>query len=590
MSAIGDYINLTAWGYEDKYTNTTHSKLLSGYHKTTIKDFNSALKTERDRINSAAESLTFDRTSLVQFENFYNKLVKQQVADAPEEGYKELIDAMLKGANEYVQKQAPAAVVQNVNGACTSLVQGASAYTKRKNLSHQQSMKRSTLMGGKDKDGNDVKGIVDKIQDSINSMDTTVHGGQAKQEELQALLEETKRQIDGLVKYSRKKADSEIKIAKGYNMVLTEYNGKSKEILYSVEQLTEVNAAFDSFGLKDASILDALNYLVGYFSKSMAGAMGASFEALIVYAAEAMGFKIVENAAEDIKDAVANAVGGVNLQTQVLGGNTSHSGLVKANFDGEIFKALQHAKNANKAFKGYMNNGDIIYATKPSQEKIDCEITLNGKLASVSAKNYSFKAAAERSKQEGLDYTAMHLVSGAPALTLLQDEPASFVNQYLNVLVPHYEKTVKQIKSEGGDVSSYRKNVIYYTKQFNAINQVVCNLFSLKALSGYNLSRGYSNNNSMDIAHMAAANVFIISDRDSNQIKVYSVADFYKKGIASGGFKIHNYPTPSLWTKPYGTRLTIQNRIADILVKVHQQKISVNFDVSKLPGTAAGRK
>lgn len=238
--------------------------------------------------------------------------------------------------------------------------------------------------------------------------------------------------------------------------------------------------------------------------------------------------------------ALAPAIGKVNAQTAlydtlatgIVGGARSK---VQINF-GEFFTDKVNLQGlVMDNYVVHSNGTAVSYGS--SQEKIDINVQWGDQIIPMSAKNVNLKS--------GYD---VHILSGSSLLYLIQDEPANFVNHYLNIIAAHPDGTVNIAGAH---------EAMKYTLLF-------------KALTGNTYGR-------------KGASIFLVNDNSQEGgVRLYEMEDL----IAKAATNINGYVSfkPALegirisneWAADYGTR------IAKFLSGVHAQKISVALKPSLL--------
>lgn len=229
------------------------------------------------------------------------------------------------------------------------------------------------------------------------------------------------------------------------------------------------------------------------------------------------------------------------LEKTVVGGDRSR---IEIDFDKNNFtNSLDLNQLKNLGIKGYYvsptNKTMISYGT--SQDKIDIVLEWEGKNYNVSAKNVNLK---------GRD---VHILSGSSLLYLIQDEPADFINHYLNIIATHPDGN-----NLGADVAQAH-NAMKYTLLF-------------KALTGGTYGR-----------EDKKAELFIVNDNSvkAGGVKVFEIADLIKK--ASGNLDAYTKITANevdlkdLRVENKFDADGYSDRITTFISRIHQQKISASL-------------
>jgi hypothetical protein len=196
---------------------------------------------------------------------------------------------------------------------------------------------------------------------------------------------------------------------------------------------------------------------------------------------------------------------------------------------------------------------DCSEKTTVSQGKVDVEIKWRGKDLKISAKNVNF------------NNKYIQLVSGTSLLNLLQDEPVDFVNHALNILSNHIDDNMPFVREK--NLSKMRVEM-----------QTEIRLIILyKALTG-------------DIGKRTKANLFIINDNRTGNVKVFEIADIIDKVIQKAEKENFSVRGVSI-TGGFGYNMqyfknekasSSEARISSLLADVHSRKISVALNTSIL--------
>ena len=209
----------------------------------------------------------------------------------------------------------------------------------------------------------------------------------------------------------------------------------------------------------------------------------------------------------------------------------------------------------------------------PTEDKVDFYLAINGSDIGFTAKNYAVSS-------EG--FKGITLVKQQSLLTLLQNEnEANFVNHYLTLIQP--------LDCEGKEYPGLLKT---YQHQYNYL---VYKLLLVKALTGYNVLKYNESNTDNKIFTTDAAQFLIINDSAAsnytkNNIKIISTKALINKILKtpnstslSMGSKLsydyNSFANFTLQQQPYPKDKfnTPQERITDILMKVHAQKIHMSL-------------
>ena len=189
----------------------------------------------------------------------------------------------------------------------------------------------------------------------------------------------------------------------------------------------------------------------------------------------------------------------------------------------------------------YNANTHLYSSTIAAQDKVDVELTFNGKTTGVSAKNINL--------QSGFD---IHLLSGTSMLSLLAGIGADYANHYLNV-----------VATQGNYMLSSLINLAHESFRVSAL---------LMAFEGYR-------------AGAAKADVFIVNDNTTGRVRVYNIADLVLAAtstVNSFAVTANGGPISAIQLKNEWNEGGYPGRITELLASVHAQKISVTLSPSIL--------
>ena len=205
----------------------------------------------------------------------------------------------------------------------------------------------------------------------------------------------------------------------------------------------------------------------------------------------------------------------------------------------------------------------------PTEDKVDFYLAIDGSDMGFTAKNYVISS--ERFK-------GITLVKQQSLLTLLQNEnDENFVNHYFTLIQP--------LDCEG---EKGLNRIIAYQHEYN---RLVYKLLLVKALTGYNVLKYNESGADNKIFTTDAAQFLIINDSaksnyTENNIKIISTKTLINNilinpnsaSLSTGskhGYNYNSFANFTLQEQPYkkDSFNTPQERITDILMKVHAQKI-----------------
>ena len=313
---------------------------------------------------------------------------------------------------------------------------------------------------------------------------------------------------------------------------------------------------------KNANFFTQLNTLINKveFSNEFAYARGQALESFVPF--------IVNH----INNAVLNKI--AFTTSKKLGGKDSKSlpGVATENFAEGINLVDIMSEQGQRKITKYPNFVSSIQI--PTEDKIDFYLTFKGDDIGFSAKNYAVS---------GKNFRGITLVKGQSLLTLLQNEnEENFINHYLTLIQPL--DTSNASDELNTNIDTWRSNY----------NQLVYQLLLIKALTGYNVLKYDINKSSDNIFTTDAAQFLIINDSAANSykgnnIKVISMQMLINKifnninsvSLSMGSGKSYNqlsFANFTLQPKPYQQdQQTVEERITDILMRVHAQKVHMTL-------------
>ena len=312
----------------------------------------------------------------------------------------------------------------------------------------------------------------------------------------------------------------------------------------------------------NANFFTQLNTLINKveFSNEFAYARGQALESFVPF--------IVNH----INNAVLNKI--AFTTSKKLGGKDSKSlpGVATENFAKDINLVDIMSEQGQRKITKYPNFVSSIQI--PTEDKIDFYLTFKGDDIGFSAKNYAVS---------GKNFRGITLVKGQSLLTLLQNEnEENFINHYLTLIQPL--DTSNASDELNTNIDTWRSNY----------NQLVYQLLLIKALTGYNVLKYDINKSSDNIFTTDAAQFLIINDSAANSykgnnIKVISMQMLINKifnninsvSLSMGSGKSYNqlsFANFTLQPKPYQQdQQTVEERITDILMRVHAQKVHMTL-------------
>ena len=362
-------------------------------------------------------------------------------------------------------------------------------------------------------------------------------------------LDLIKRNIDLATKKGRIGKNDVTELSKEYNDLKKMFD----QISENVKSLNKNN---------NANFFTQLNTLINKveFSNEFAYARGQALESFVPF--------IVNH----INNTVLNKI--AFTTSKKLGGKDSKSlpGVATENFAEGINLVDIMSEQGQRKVTKYPNFVSSIQI--PTEDKIDFYLTFKGDNTGFSAKNYAVS---------GKNFRGITLVKGQSLLTLLQNEnEENFINHYLTLIQPL--DTSNASDELNTNIDTWRSNY----------NQLVYQLLLIKALTGYNVLKYDINKSSDNIFTTDAAQFLIINDSAANNykgnnIKVISMQTLINKilnnlnsvSLSMGSGKSYDqfsFANFTLQPKPYQQdQQTAEQRITDILMKVHAQKVHMTL-------------
>lgn len=305
-----------------------------------------------------------------------------------------------------------------------------------------------------------------------------------------------------------------------------------------------------------------LNTLINelQFSNELMYAKGKALELFVPFIVDYINKKTTEK----IKFTISQKQGGKDSK--------SLPGIAISNFTQD--KGIDLAKIMGTTKEKISKYSDFIPSIQiPTEDKIDFYLAIDGSDIGFTAKNYAVSS-------EG--FKGITLVKKQSLLTLLQNEnEANFVNHYFTLIQP--------LDCEGEKGTHWIKA---YQHQYNYL---VYKLILVKALTGYNVLKYNESNTDNKIFTTDAAQFLIINDSAAsnytkNNIKIISTKALINKILKTSNstslsmgsklsYDYNSFANFTLQQQPYKKEAfnTPQERITDILMKVHAQKIHMSL-------------
>ena len=332
------------------------------------------------------------------------------------------------------------------------------------------------------------------------------------------------------------KAEEMIGDGKVSNAKVQELINTAKEIRKLTDGIANDNKYISFTGKEELKnrIASALNS----GSLPFAGAIGEAFEDVLAYAS-VFGKSI---AGQTVKDALVGVSGRsrVLIDTSFLEKEFINFDLLKSYFS----NGYQIDENTNITFK----------SNAETQNKVDVIFGYNGETYNISAKNYALRNSND----------AIHILSGASMLSLIQNEPPDFVNHWLNIVTPDAE----DFKTD--DLGSLLMTA----------HQAMRTVILAKAFTGSVYGR------------TGAADTFVLNKRSASHVYVFSMHEIVSQLVKTMGnitdnsamntiVKIENYPETldNIWKgiKDIPNSMSADIRITGLILALQNAKLKVSI-------------
>lgn len=388
-----------------------------------------------------------------------------------------------------------------------------------------------------------------QVSTKIKEINMNTKNPSILKEQVSKKLELIKRNIDLAIKKGQIGKNNVTELSKQYEDLKDMFD----EISKNVKTLNKN---------KNANFFTQLNTLINKveFSNEFAYARGQALESFVPF--------IVNHINKTVLNKIAFTT------SEKLGGKESKSlpGVATENFAKDINLVDIMSEQGQRKITKYPNFVSSIQI--PTEDKIDFYLTFKGDDIGFSAKNYAVS---------GKNFRGITLVKGQSLLTLLQNEnEENFINHYLTLIQPL--DTSNASDELNTNIDTWRSNY----------NQLVYQLLLIKALTGYNVLKYDINKSSDNIFITDAAQFLIINDSAANSykgnnIKVISMQMLINKifnninsvSLSMGSGKSYNqlsFANFTLQPKPYQQdQQTVEERITDILMRVHAQKVHMTL-------------
>lgn len=234
----------------------------------------------------------------------------------------------------------------------------------------------------------------------------------------------------------------------------------------------------------------------------------------------------------------------------------------------EITLNYYQKENFKKGLLNYISQQVKMTEKSSAQDKTDVAITWSDdKKIGLSAKNYNLKSTSN-----------IHIVSQTPLLYLFQTMNKDFVNHWINI---HAAQPKEPMNSKESKNLAALQRVPIKNKvgsKDNKINNSMDSFMAYLALSGETQSK----------RNKQVSNVFLINDKSTGKIRLFKISDLVdnfmdKRNSISikiaGRGNLDDYVIES---NKVNDEVSLDQRLANVLIELHQAKVSVSFSSSSL--------
>lgn len=279
--------------------------------------------------------------------------------------------------------------------------------------------------------------------------------------------------------------------------------------------------------------VDIINTIIGYYC---AGPVSTSVsEAFSELAVAAMTLKAEQDSVHTINAKIQEII--------KTGGSSRHYNMYQANsFYSRVWDSF--------SLDRYIKTEDALVSILSSKNKVDMTIEIGNKNTNVSLKNYNLSG--------GFD---IHLVQAAPLLYMIKDEPADFINHYLNLIADHpMDPRVKIDANHAAAHEAMKLTLLFY------------------ALVGYNQEK--------------QVDTFVIRDKYTQRVRIYSIPQLWARITSNPSYSSietkEGKPIEEI-TLINNREITWPKRISNLLIDAHRQKISASLSPRLFQKEFAGK-
>lgn len=304
-----------------------------------------------------------------------------------------------------------------------------------------------------------------------------------------------------------------------------------------------------------SSIFDSYNQIVKDYTAPTPKDLGEFAEIETLFIMSILSGKTAQEAQQIVEEELIKPLQSRKFWTGAQGSKTEIVNLSNRFVDGEALTAKNPKTGIrNWIYKkgGATGKGFTISTTTSSQDTVDIQLSLTGNpkdIIRASVKNYS-------------SFQNIKIVSGVPLGTLFNLINTDFINHYINLLALNGSKGGKDLKSDRDQANAVMGQTAFV--------------------------RGLIGARSNTATSTSVANLFIVNNRSSNQVRIIDTASMIRKilginNLASLDQYIDVKTLPkkvnNKWVgeKTVNDSKSAQMRITAIIAQLRQKKLSVSI-------------
>lgn len=303
-----------------------------------------------------------------------------------------------------------------------------------------------------------------------------------------------------------------------------------------------------------SSIFDSYNQIVKDYTTPTPKDLGEFAEIETLFIMSILSGKTAQEAQQIVEEELIRPLQSRKFWTGAQGSKTEILNLSNRFVDGEALTAKNPKtgiKNWTYKKGGVTGKGFTISTTTSSQDTVDIQLSLTGKPKDIRAsiKNYG-------------SFQNIKIISGAPLASLFNLINTDFINHYINLLALNNSTGGKELKSDRDQANAVMGQTAFV--------------------------RGLIGARSNTATSTSVANLFIVNNRSSNQVRIVNTASMIRKilginNLASLDQYIDVKTLPkkvnNKWVgeKTVNDSKSAQMRITAIIAQLRQKKLSVSI-------------